>query len=82
MGAGPRYPYPKDVWSPTGGWWSRPKNWVSNTAVAAFGIAGCTYFLWSYSADREWRHKPPTRWIPSMAWARQFKEGEMGIKEP
>jgi hypothetical protein len=30
----------------------------------------------------QWRHKAPTKWIPSMMWARQFKEGELGIKEP
>ncbi|PWZ03831.1 hypothetical protein BCV70DRAFT_210044 [Testicularia cyperi] len=78
MGAGPRYPYPKEVWSPAG----IPNNWVSNTAICVFGIGLATYGVWTYSADREWRHNPPTKPIPSMIWARQFKEGEMQVKEP
>ncbi|CAO1624456.1 unnamed protein product [Parajaminaea phylloscopi] len=82
MGAGPRYPYPKYVWSPAGGWWSRPSNWKANTAVAGAGIVTMTYFIWQYSAEREWRHRPPTKPIPSMLWAKQFKDGEMGVKEP
>ncbi|RCH91720.1 hypothetical protein CU098_007708 [Rhizopus stolonifer] len=39
MGAVRRYPYPKEVWAPAGGWWTRPSNWKSNTAVAAIGMA-------------------------------------------
>ncbi|PWN48965.1 hypothetical protein IE53DRAFT_388832 [Violaceomyces palustris] len=82
MGAGPRYPYPKEVWTPAGGWWTRPTNWATNTAVCAVGIAVATYTVWQYSAEREWRHNPPTKPIPSMAWAKQFKDGEMKVKEP
>ncbi|CAD6884383.1 unnamed protein product [Tilletia controversa] len=82
MGAGPRYPYPKEVWSPAGGWWTRPTNWASNTAVCVGAIGVLTYGLWSYSADREWRHRSPTRAIPSMLWSRQFREGELKVKEP
>ncbi|WFD35645.1 hypothetical protein MCUN1_002503 [Malassezia cuniculi] len=48
MGAGPRYPYPKEVWTPTGGWWTR------NTVVVAIGIGLASYGLWTFSADREW----------------------------
>ncbi|KAK4533217.1 hypothetical protein CCYA_CCYA16G4099 [Cyanidiococcus yangmingshanensis] len=38
MGGTPRYPYPRDVWSPMGGWWPHPRAWRRNTAIAAFGI--------------------------------------------
>ncbi|KAK0528858.1 hypothetical protein OC834_003895 [Tilletia horrida] len=68
MGAGPRYPYPKEVWSPAGGWWTRPTNWASNTAVCVGAIALAGYGLWTYSADRE--------------WSRQFKEGELKVRDP
>lgn len=57
---------PKHIWSPSGGWWSRPKNWASNTAFCAVGIVGITAWVWSISAELETRDKQPTRWIPSM----------------
>ncbi|CAO1616242.1 unnamed protein product [Jaminaea pallidilutea] len=81
MGAGPRFPYPKHVYSPAGGWWVQPHNWKANTVVAGLGIAGVSYAIWMYSAEREWRHRAPNRWIPSMLWAKQFKDGELGIRE-
>ncbi|PKI83226.1 hypothetical protein MVES_002924 [Malassezia vespertilionis] len=81
MGAGPRYPYPKEVWTPAGGWWTRPKNWATNTFVVGVGIGIAAYGLWTYSAEREWRHQSPTHHIPSEMWARQFKEGELKVKE-
>ncbi|KAJ7761069.1 hypothetical protein B0H16DRAFT_1531754 [Mycena metata] len=39
MGGGGRYPYPKHVWSPAGGWWSQPANWKMNTFIASCGMA-------------------------------------------
>ncbi|CCG84559.1 protein of unknown function [Taphrina deformans PYCC 5710] len=74
MGGGGRYPYPKQVWSPAGGWWSRPKNWASNTVVTAIGIASITAWVWSVSARIETRDKQPTRWIPSMMWSKALKD--------
>ncbi|KAF9781412.1 hypothetical protein BJ322DRAFT_1080985 [Thelephora terrestris] len=55
MGGGARYPYPKAVWSPAGGWWTRPSNWRANTAIAFAGIIGVTYGVWNLSADKEVR---------------------------
>ncbi|ORY86764.1 hypothetical protein BCR37DRAFT_343492 [Protomyces lactucae-debilis] len=66
MGGGGHYPYNKHIWSPTGGFWSRPQNWKANTAVVATGIVAATAFVWSVSAEIETRDKQPTRWIPSM----------------
>jgi len=39
----------------TGGWWVRPSNWASNTAVAMAGIVGVTFAIWSVSAEKEVR---------------------------
>ncbi|CAO3610628.1 unnamed protein product [Mucor hiemalis] len=74
MGAVSRYPYPKEVWSPAGGWWSRPKTWKSNTVIAALGMAVTLGAIWRVSAEKEVRYQQPKRWIPSMLWAKQFKD--------
>ena len=37
LSGGKRVPFPKDVWSPTGGWYSNPRNWKRNTALLLFG---------------------------------------------
>ncbi|KAJ3821210.1 hypothetical protein F5880DRAFT_1466632, partial [Lentinula raphanica] len=50
-----RYPYPKQVWSPAGGWWVRPSNWKSNTFIVAAGIAGICYMVGNLSASKEVR---------------------------
>ncbi|KAI8058549.1 hypothetical protein BDF22DRAFT_641411 [Syncephalis plumigaleata] len=81
MGAGPRYPYPKQVWSPAGGWWVNPTNWKRNTFIVGLGVAGITTLIWRYSAEREWRHTPPRGFIPSMLWAKQYTDPE-NFKEP
>ncbi|KAI8339646.1 hypothetical protein BC941DRAFT_421065 [Chlamydoabsidia padenii] len=73
MGAVTRFPYPK-VWSPAGGWWSQPKAWKSNTIVAALGMSVTLAAIWKVSANKERRYQQPTRWIPSMMWAKQFKD--------
>ncbi|KZV79335.1 hypothetical protein EXIGLDRAFT_726148 [Exidia glandulosa HHB12029] len=81
MGGGARYPYPKDVWSPAGGWWTRPKNWVSNTLVIGAGAAVIVYGVWSWSAKNEQRTLAPIRPIPSRHWAREFKDGSVGVRD-
>lgn len=45
MGGGGRYPYPKNVWTPAGGWWCHPRAWKSNTmrcagAISVLWVAG------------------------------------------
>lgn len=39
MGAGGKFQYPKEVWSPAGGWWAYPAKWRSNTAFAFVALA-------------------------------------------
>ncbi|KIK56364.1 hypothetical protein GYMLUDRAFT_47140 [Collybiopsis luxurians FD-317 M1] len=73
MGGGDRYPYPKQVWSPAGGWWVRPSNWKSNTFVVSAGIAGMAYLLFQLSSSKEHRYIAPAKDIPSMKWAKQFQ---------
>ena len=65
--ANPTLRYPKHVWSPAGGWYAQPKNWKVNTAVMLTAIAGITTFVWSVSAEREFRTKfpEPGRFYPS-----------------
>lgn len=36
--APPSFPYPKWVWSPTGGWWPHPAAWRRNTAIVSLGL--------------------------------------------
>ncbi|KAI5477662.1 hypothetical protein MNV49_006048 [Pseudohyphozyma bogoriensis] len=81
FGGGAQYPYPKEVWSPAGGWWTRPANWKSSTVYAGLSVAFLTWGVWKFSADREWRHVAPTKPIPSMMWAKQFTSGEMGVRD-
>lgn len=78
MGGGAKIPYPKEVWSPAGGWYSRPANWKANTAVIGAAVLGVVAVTWSISADRERREKMPEpgRFFPSRYWSRQIIEHE------
>lgn len=52
MGGGHRYPYPKWVWSPSGGWWHTPKN-ANRNAVIYVGVCSIiSYFVVSYCEPR------------------------------
>lgn len=44
MGGGRKFPYPKYVWSPYGGWWPTPKNWQRNTAML-FTVTSCLSYM-------------------------------------
>ncbi|KAH9924979.1 uncharacterized protein BXZ73DRAFT_103356 [Epithele typhae] len=75
-GGGARYPYPKQVWSPAGGWWTRPSNWKSNTAIATAGLLIISYGIFTVSADKERRTVQPIRPIPSMMWTTEYRKKE------
>jgi hypothetical protein len=67
MGGGGKIPYPKHVWSPSGGWNAQPKNWKANTITFSLLIAGITAAGWKLSAEREHRFNMPEpgRFYPS-----------------
>ncbi|BEJ12120.1 hypothetical protein CspHIS471_0205800 [Cutaneotrichosporon sp. HIS471] len=79
MGGGAQYPYPKEVWTPSGGWWTRPRNWAGNTVIAVAGIAAVTYATWMVSARNEVRYIAPTKPIPSQRWSPQA--AAMGVRK-
>ncbi|KAL7273512.1 hypothetical protein RUND412_003628 [Rhizina undulata] len=83
MGGGGKIPYPKHVWSPTGGWYSRPSNWKANTAIMYGVIAGVVALAWKLSADREVRTvmPDPDRVFPSRHWSKQIIEFEKENKK-
>ncbi|KAJ5097216.1 hypothetical protein N7478_000872 [Penicillium angulare] len=78
MGGGGKIAYPKEVWSPAGGWYSRPANWKVNTAIMGAFVIGIAGMAFSLSAEREYRDKMPEpgRFFPSRYWSRQIREHE------
>ncbi|KAL4766452.1 uncharacterized protein BDW70DRAFT_155121 [Aspergillus foveolatus] len=78
MGGGGKIPYPKEVWSPAGGWYARPANWKANTAVIGAAMLGIVAAVWSISAEREYRDRMPEpgRFFPSRYWSKQIIEHE------
>ncbi len=46
MGGGRRFPYPKHVWTPFGGWWPNPENWKRNTFALMVTSYSITYLLY------------------------------------
>ncbi|EAL66810.1 hypothetical protein DDB_G0281027 [Dictyostelium discoideum AX4] len=60
MGAQPRYPYPKTVWSPPGGYWCvKPFNYNKNAKVALIGIAATLSIAFLIDMNVERRPLPP-----------------------
>ena len=49
MGGGRRYPYPKWVWSPAGGWWPSPTKWKRDSAIFLGVTAVACYLLYNYA---------------------------------
>ncbi|PSC68345.1 hypothetical protein C2E20_8074 [Micractinium conductrix] len=59
---------PKEIWSPTGGFFADPKNWRRNFVFAAFALAGMGYLGFRQSIKMEQRHARPNDTIPSQRW--------------
>merc|ERR1711998_551825 len=69
MGGGPRFPVPKWVWTPAGGWWNyNPPNASRNFSLVLAGSAGLLLMVHRLSASNEVFHQMPTRSIPSERW--------------
>eukprot|EP00164_Ancoracysta_twista_P010884 GFYU01016574.1.p1 GENE.GFYU01016574.1~~GFYU01016574.1.p1 ORF type:complete len:119 (-),score=22.06 GFYU01016574.1:260-565(-) len=54
MGGVKRFPYPKHVWTPVGGWWLKQPNWKGNTfgIVVVFTSACATIAMTSMANER------------------------------
>lgn len=63
MGGGGFYPYPRNVWSPAGGWWCNPKAWKSNTrnvtVLAISIVGGFSYWAHGFQTSRAQMSKEP-----------------------
>ena len=79
MGAGPKMPYPKWVWSPAGGWYCNPPNWKRNTAIVLAGWGVLAYFTFKISAANERRLSPPYHHIPSQQWCAWAKHDDPSL---
>eukprot|EP00299_Pterocystis_sp_00344_P012996 c6314_g1_i1.p1 GENE.c6314_g1_i1~~c6314_g1_i1.p1 ORF type:complete len:107 (+),score=9.63 c6314_g1_i1:1-321(+) len=69
-GGGGRYPYPKHVWSPSGGWWGEHPHWIRNTIICVAGMVAVCYPVFKLSASLEVRPNEPSSPIPSAIWAK------------
>lgn len=77
LGGGRRYLYPKDVWSPAGGWWNNePLNWQRNTGFAFLAAGVAAYTIFQFSAARERRPTPPVNFIASQIWSAHAAEDD------
>ncbi|KAL2120765.1 hypothetical protein VTJ04DRAFT_4792 [Mycothermus thermophilus] len=83
MGGGGKIPYPKHVWSPSGGWYCQPANWKRNTAIAFAVIFGIEALLFKLSGELEYRAKmpEPDRFFPSRYISKQIIEYEKAQRE-
>ncbi|MHB1873217.1 MAG: hypothetical protein ACYCT1_20580, partial [Steroidobacteraceae bacterium] len=70
MGGGPRFPYPKWVWAPTGGWWCENPPNARRNFVLLFSLnlllIGGTCYVSSTNERRLRTH--PTIPLPSQRW--------------
>ena len=77
MGGGKKFPYPKWVWSPAGGWWCQPVNANRNTAIMAGVWAVILGVTFKFSAANERRYLPPVVYpIPSQWWCKHAVEDD------
>ncbi|KAG7094564.1 hypothetical protein E1B28_005392 [Marasmius oreades] len=79
MGGGARYPYPKSVWSPAGGWWTRPSNWKSNTTIFSLGATAILYGVFQLSSAKEHRYILPKK--DGDSWTFSFSKQLRELKE-
>ena len=81
MGAAPRFEYPKQVWSPSGGWWCNPRHWERNTKVAYAAVGVAVASIWTFSAANERRPMAPVRHIPSQLWCSHAEEDDPTLEK-
>ncbi|KAI3435772.1 hypothetical protein D9Q98_001830 [Chlorella vulgaris] len=59
---------PKEIWSPTGGFFADPKKWKRNTLITAAAFASIAYLAFQQSIKMEQRHARPHGPILSERW--------------
>ena len=79
-GASPKFAYPKQVWSPAGGWWVEPAQWQRNTMYAGAAMGGAVACIWIFSARNERRPMPPVRHIPSQYWSKHAADDDPSLR--
>lgn len=63
------FPYPKWVWSSSGGYWKNPAQWKRNTAIVAVGWVASLAMICSFGSKHERCYLPPVDYpIPSQYW--------------
>ncbi|KAL6779755.1 NUOC1 [Auxenochlorella protothecoides x Auxenochlorella symbiontica] len=68
MGGASDLNVPKGIWSPAGGWYSDPKYWKRNTALAIGIIVAIAIPVFRTSVSKEQRYGEPQHDIPSQKW--------------
>lgn len=81
MGGGTDYRpyYPKEVWTPTGGWYCDPPKWRRNTALTFVAIFAIAVPVFLKSAELEQRPHYPTRPVLSQLWCKNFPDPPEGM---
>lgn len=54
--SGGYYPFPKYVWSPSGGWWFTPKNYKTNAVILGSALVGSSAI--AYFVSKNSQHDP------------------------
>ena len=76
------FPYPKWVWTPTGGYWCNPPNWKRNTALAGVIWTGIVAITFNWSSNNERRPLKPVAYpIPSQYWCKHAAEDDPRLAE-
>ena len=60
MGGGGKFPYPKWVFSPAGGWWHNPRRWRRNTIMVGLGLAVTGMLLTDFAGSNQKVYSPPS----------------------
>lgn len=76
MGGQPRFPYPKEVWSPSGGWWAFPRAWRANTLTAfaiTFAISVPIFIASENRMERFGKPKVRIPWRPNLEVDEEYR---------
>eukprot|EP00466_Bigelowiella_natans_P019042 jgi/Bigna1/59540/fgenesh1_kg.5_\ len=76
MGGDPRYPYPKKVWTPAGGWWRAVPNPMGRAALAIGVIIGVSAPLCAIASSNtlKYNNNPDPAALGNAKYRRQLGE--------